>query len=73
MGFITKSCFTTNPLHDVDLGERLLLDIPPNPPEYTPGLSKPIRIEPVSPAATQIEYIIVEENNPRIYNNEVQL
>lgn len=60
-GFVVLSLFTTDPNTPVGVGERLLADSPPNPPEYTPGVTKPIRVEPVPITATKIPYTIVED------------
>ncbi len=71
-GKILKSCFTTDSNSPVNPGEKLLPDNPPNPPEYIPGLTRPVRVEPVNPSSTRIEYTFVnEENNPS--SNEVVL
>lgn len=63
-GFIILSMFTTDPNASVALGERLLADSPPNPPDYTPGITKPMRVEPIPNSATEVPYLIVDEPNP---------
>lgn len=64
-GYISRSMFTTNPnSYEGQEGYRLLRDNPPNPPQYTLGITYPVRIEPVPLDATEIPYEIRKEKNP---------
>ena len=73
-GIIVYSSFTTDKDYVVPEGHRLLLDSPPNPPDYTPGETYPVRVEPVASDATEISYRIETVLKNVIVNpNEVLL
>jgi hypothetical protein len=63
-GYIIQSQFTENSDYVPSDGQRILPDNSPDPAkgDYVPGVTRPVRVEPVSPHATQIEYEIVSES-----------
>ena len=58
-GYIVLSQYTEDPNVPVPEGRRLLPDNTPQPPEYIPGFTRPVRVEPVPVDATAVTYIIV--------------
>lgn len=62
-GYIKLSQVTRDQYYPVGPGERLLPDTPPDPREgdYIPGVTRPVRVEPVPENATEVPYIIVNE------------
>ena len=62
-GYILLSLVTQDPDYSVEPGQHLLPDNPPDPRkgDYQPGVTRPVRVEPVPPEATEVPYRIVDE------------
>ena len=58
-GYVVLSQYTDDPKIFVPEGYRLLPDNNPQPPEYIPGFTRAIRVEPVPPDATEVTYTII--------------
>lgn len=63
-GYIVYSQYTEDPNFFVPEGCRLLPDVTPQPPEWIPGFTRPLRIEPVPADATAVQYKIIKEERP---------